>query len=114
MRKTPGFTNAVKATLRERAHGPATPFVFRYLGKNYLLEACDGEAHTNPHIDYCGVCLGVSWGWQARLLSHAVDHYTDWLESQLIPDLKDMGHVATAADFERCIMLMRMLMESGK
>ena len=26
---------------------------------------CIGEAHTNPHVDNCGVCLNSagSWGW---------------------------------------------------
>jgi hypothetical protein len=23
---------------------------------------CDGQAHRNPHIDHCMVCLGGQWG----------------------------------------------------
>lgn len=23
---------------------------------------CYGEAHSNPYIDYCMICLGVRWG----------------------------------------------------
>lgn len=26
------------------------------------LIPCTGEAHTNAHIDNCGVCLGHEWG----------------------------------------------------
>jgi hypothetical protein len=25
--------------------------------------SCTGEAHSNPHIDNCGVCLSHRWGW---------------------------------------------------
>lgn len=27
-----------------------------------LTEPCEGEAHSNPYIDHCGLCMGVSWG----------------------------------------------------
>ena len=23
---------------------------------------CPGEAHTNPYIDHCGLCMGCTWG----------------------------------------------------
>ncbi len=26
------------------------------------LQACHGEAHSNPHIDNCGLC-SPRWGW---------------------------------------------------
>ena len=26
---------------------------------------CNGEAHGNPHIDNCGVCM-PNWGWVAK------------------------------------------------
>lgn len=30
----------------------------------YRAVQCDGEAHSNPHIDNCGVCAPM-WGWIA-------------------------------------------------
>jgi hypothetical protein len=27
-----------------------------------FTEPCCGEAHSNPYIDHCMVCLGVQWG----------------------------------------------------
>lgn len=27
-----------------------------------LPRKCTGEAHSNPHIDHCGVCM-PNWGW---------------------------------------------------
>ena len=28
----------------------------------YIVSACDGEAHTNAYIDYCGHCMKAHWG----------------------------------------------------
>lgn len=33
--------------------------------------------------------------------------YIDWLETTLIPDLKESGRDATAEDFEKCIEFMK-------
>jgi|GEM_PF-6908203 len=30
---------------------------------------CTGEAHSNPHIDHCMICLGLDWG---RMLARDV------------------------------------------
>ena len=27
-----------------------------------LVEPCEGEAHSNPHIDHCMGCLAYEWG----------------------------------------------------
>ncbi len=27
-----------------------------------LTVPCSGEAHSNPHIDHCMMCLGIKWG----------------------------------------------------
>ena len=32
-----------------------------------LTEPCCGEAHSNPYIDHCGVCLNVTWGRMLKL-----------------------------------------------
>lgn len=38
---------------------------YRYAVKNgYHLEPCNGEAHSNPYIDNCMLCLGGAWGWR--------------------------------------------------
>jgi hypothetical protein len=37
----------------------------RTIASNHGLEVprpCTGEAHSNPHIDNCGVCLNYHWG----------------------------------------------------
>lgn len=31
----------------------------------FVLLPCTGDAHSNAHIDNCGVCLGHAWGWVA-------------------------------------------------
>ncbi len=30
--------------------------------QDYTWKACDGEAHSNPYIDYCTTCAPL-WGW---------------------------------------------------
>ena len=38
---------------------------FRKLDSNIqelVTQPCNGEAHSNAHIDYCMVCLNTSWG----------------------------------------------------
>ncbi len=32
----------------------------------FVWVACTGEAHSNPHIDNCGVCVNHRWGFIAR------------------------------------------------
>jgi hypothetical protein len=34
---------------------------------------CPGEAHGNPHIDHCMVCLGLRWGRVLKPLSKEND-----------------------------------------
>jgi hypothetical protein len=43
--------------------------------RGYVAIRCTGEAHTNPHIDYCGVCMGHVWGWACA---------RDWDELELM------------------------------
>lgn len=33
--------------------------------KGYRAVKCDGDAHSNAHIDNCMVCLNHTWGWIA-------------------------------------------------
>jgi hypothetical protein len=40
----------------------------QYVKRGYTLEACHGEAHSNPHIDHCMVCLDFVWGWTLEKL----------------------------------------------
>jgi len=28
---------------------------------------CNGEAHSNPHVDHCGVCM-PNWGWVSETI----------------------------------------------
>jgi len=38
---------------------------FRSATEKEILEftdPCNGDAHSNPYIDYCGVCLGIRYG----------------------------------------------------
>jgi hypothetical protein len=37
----------------------------RYRGKNFRIVECHGEAHSNPFIDHCMVCLPY-WGVYAQ------------------------------------------------
>jgi hypothetical protein len=39
--------------------------------------------------------------------SQDLEDYINWLETTLIPDLKDSGNDATAEDFETCIEWLR-------
>lgn len=32
--------------------------------KGHVWKACNGEAHTNPFIDHCMMCLNYTWGWR--------------------------------------------------
>jgi hypothetical protein len=34
-----------------------------------ITEPCLGEAHSNPHIDYCMCCMGFSWGRSLKRLA---------------------------------------------
>lgn len=38
---------------------------------NEFTVPCRGEAHSNPFIDNCGLCLGVVWG---RMLKSMPSH----------------------------------------
>lgn len=33
-----------------------------------ITEPCSGEAHANPHIDNCMICLYTTWGRMLRRL----------------------------------------------
>jgi len=107
---TKGFQKAVKDA---RATRPKYPHVMRYAGKAYVMDRCTGEAHANPYIDNCGECAPL-WGVAVRTLADECTSFTDWLESTLIRDLRESGSDATAEDFERCVTLIRALLECGK
>lgn len=34
-----------------------------HVREGYVLKPCTGEAHGNPFIDHCGVCMKGVWGW---------------------------------------------------
>ena len=36
-----------------------------------------------------------------------LERYVDWLETVLIPDLKESGLPATAKDFEQCVKIIK-------
>ena len=36
-----------------------------------------------------------------------IERYVDWLETVLIPDLKESGLTATAFDFEQCVKIIK-------
>jgi hypothetical protein len=36
-----------------------------YVRLGYVLQKCEGEAHSNAHIDNCALCMGQVWGWTA-------------------------------------------------
>ena len=36
-----------------------------------------------------------------------IERYVDWLETVLIPDLKESGLSATADDFEQCVKIIK-------
>jgi hypothetical protein len=41
---------------------PGTPFCKEHFETHKLIEVeCNGEAHSNPYIDHCGVCMPY-WG----------------------------------------------------
>ena len=41
---------------------PGTPFCQKHFETHKLVKVeCNGEAHSNPHIDHCMVCLPF-WG----------------------------------------------------
>ena len=50
---------------KERCEGkikPSTPFCKEHFETHKLVEMqCMGEAHSNPYIDHCGVCM-PHWG----------------------------------------------------
>lgn len=61
MRLTEGMKRAIKVVLAKQ-HGPAKlPCEMLYRGKAYVLVACCGEAHSNPYIDHCALCMPL-WG----------------------------------------------------
>jgi hypothetical protein len=39
------------------------PNKMMFVKNGYKLQPCQGEAHENPHIDYCLRCLDYTWGW---------------------------------------------------
>jgi len=38
----------------------------------FRSERCPGAAHTNAHIDNCGLCLGFVWGCRAVRITEPV------------------------------------------
>lgn len=70
-------TRNLKSNVIHATHGSVMPrgFHLEYLRRtprdevqtfyvrdgHYAVE-CDGEAHSNAHIDNCMVCLGHAWG----------------------------------------------------
>lgn len=64
---------------------------------NVVEEACTGEAHSNPHIDHCMVCL-PRWGVVEKLvpkhLEEVIDHRHD---AGLIAENKRTGAVVYLA-----------------
>lgn len=60
------------AQLEEGAHSKEKPDQIanrlRTLASEHGLDVprvCNGEAHSNPHIDNCGVCM-PNWGWVSK------------------------------------------------
>lgn len=51
------MTPALKTKTRDAEIGD----LIRHRGVTYLIVKCEGEAHSNPHIDYCGRCMPL-WG----------------------------------------------------
>lgn len=84
------------------------PTVMRHGGHRYVLSECTGEAHSNPHIDHCGMCAPL-WGVRTEELGEHIDSYVAWLESTLVADLHESGMHTAAEDFEHCITLIRAL-----
>lgn len=42
-----------------------------HVKEGYKLVPCNGEAHNNPHIDNCMVCLHTMWDWRAERAGQA-------------------------------------------
>jgi hypothetical protein len=41
---------------------PGTPFCKKHFGTHrVVMQKCNGEAHSNPYIDHCMVCM-PHWG----------------------------------------------------
>lgn len=51
---TRGFVERTYASMRKT-----------FVRRGYKLVECDGEAHSNGHIDHCGLCMNAEWGWKA-------------------------------------------------
>lgn len=97
---TPSLTRAAK-----RAHKDALRS-FSHNSRWYRLVDCEGEAHSNAHIDNCGLCAPF-WGYrvaESDLGTEVISH-CQYLTGTLIPDLRTSGSEATAIDFERCVEL---------
>lgn len=60
------------ARLEEGEYSKNTPVEianrFRTIASSHGLEVphtCPGDAHSNPHVDNCGICM-PNWGWVAK------------------------------------------------
>lgn len=52
---------AMKPSQRKKAFDRLDPAM-----QQAITVPCDGEAHTNAHVDNCGLCLSATWGRKLR------------------------------------------------
>lgn len=51
-----------------------------------LFERCPGDAHSNPNIDHCAVCMSFQWGAIARPVKIISDRSMQRARALSIPD----------------------------
>lgn len=75
-----------------------------YVKRGYELVECEGEAHSNVHIDHCMLCVNGTWGWMVQRQPAArVLRLLEEARDELMMELGAVGpeEIATNAHLER-------------